>query len=65
MATISRVPVGTHIAWLSSSSNGWPFDVTRVAAVMNCALTQGPLAAGGGGKAQPAITYGLVIATVG
>jgi len=32
---------------------------------MNCAVTHGPLPAGGGGKAQPATTYGPVIVTVG
>jgi hypothetical protein len=61
----SGVPVGAQIAWLSKSNNGCPFDVTRVAAVTYCAVTQGPFAASGGGKVHPAITYGEVIATVG
>ena len=52
----SGVPVGAQMAWLSSSSTGCPFDVTRVAAVTHCAVTHGPLAAGGGGSAQPATT---------
>jgi hypothetical protein len=62
---IRGVPVGTHTAWLSSNSSGWPFEVTRVEPVTNWAVTQGPFAAGGGGNEQPAMTYGLVIATVG
>src|SRR5262249_22242743 len=62
---ISGVPVGAQIAWLSSSSSGWAFEVTRVAAVIHCALTHGPFPATGGGKAQPATTYGATIVTVG
>jgi hypothetical protein len=62
---ISGVPVGTQSAWLSSNNKGCPFDVTRNADVMNCALTHGPLAAGGGGNAQPATRYGVLIVTVG
>jgi hypothetical protein len=53
---IKGVPVGTQIAWLSSKSNGWPLEVTRVAAVTNWAVTHGPLPAGGGGKEHPATT---------
>jgi hypothetical protein len=64
-AMINGVPVGAQIAWLSSRSNGCPFESTRVAEVTNCAVTQGPFAAGGGGKAQPATTYGAAIVTVG
>ena len=30
--TISGVPLGTHVAWLSSRSSGWPLLVTRVTA---------------------------------
>jgi hypothetical protein len=52
----SGVPVGVQIAWLSSSNSGWPFDVTRVADVMNWAVTHGPFAPGGGGSVQPATT---------
>jgi len=59
------VPVGTHNAWLSSSSSGCPLEVIRVAEVTNCAVTQGPFAAGGGGSAHPATTYGDAIVTVG
>jgi hypothetical protein len=42
------------MAWLSISSKGCPLEVIRVAAVINCAVTQGPLPAVGGGMAQPA-----------
>ena len=64
-ATISGVPVGAQIAWLSNSSKGWPLEVTRTADVTNCAVTQGPLPAGGGGNAHPATTYGALKVTVG
>jgi hypothetical protein len=46
-------PFGAQMAWLSISSIGWPFDVTRVAAVIQVAVTHGegaPLTL----KAQPA-----------
>ena len=59
------VPVGAQMAWLSSKSSGTPLDKTRVAEVTHCAVTQGPLAAGGGGSAQPAMTYGFARVTVG
>jgi len=55
-AIINGVPVGTHTAWLSNSSKGCPFDKMRVAELTNCAVTHGPLPAGGGGIAQPATT---------
>jgi len=48
------VPVGAQIAWLSMSSSGTPFEVTRVALLTHCAVTQGPLATFGGGSRQPA-----------
>jgi hypothetical protein len=51
----SGVPVGAQIAWLSNSSSGCPFDVTRTAPVIHCAVTHGPLPPGGT-KAQPAMT---------
>ena len=50
------VPVGTQIAWLSISNTGTPPDETRSAEVIHIAVTHGPLAAGGGGNAQPATT---------
>ena len=59
------VPVGVQIAWLSNSSSGKPLDVTRTDPMRNCAVTQGPLAAGGGGRAQPATTYGAESVMVG
>jgi len=46
------VPVGTQVAWLSISKTGAPSEVTRVAKLMNCAVTQGPPARGD--KAHPA-----------
>jgi hypothetical protein len=61
----SGVPVGAQIAWLSWHSSGCPFDVTRVAELVNCAVMHGPFAAGGGGSAQPAIIHGPDNATVG
>src|SRR3954469_6766694 len=51
----SGVPFGAQTAWLSSKINGWPFEVTRVAAVTHWAVTQGtgaPETLNG----QPAIT---------
>ena len=38
----------------SCSRTGWPPACTRTAAVIHCAVTHGPLAAGGGGKVHPA-----------
>ena len=64
-ATINGVPVGTQIAWLSISNTGMPFDRTRTDPVTNCAVMQGPLATMGGGSAQPAITYGVGMFTMG
>ena len=48
------VPVGRQVAWLSISRTGAPSETTRVAKLRNCAVTQGPFPAGGGGKVQPA-----------
>src|SRR5262252_1854621 len=64
-ATISGVPVGTQMAWLSINSTGMPFDKTRVDPMTNCAVTHGPFAAIGGGSGQPAITYGVGRFTIG
>src|SRR5271165_5255593 len=61
----SGVPVGAQRDWLSSKTNGWPIEVTRTDPTMYCAVMQGPLAAGGGGKAQPATTCGEVSGMVG
>ncbi|MEZ4769133.1 MAG: hypothetical protein R2844_12005 [Caldilineales bacterium] len=48
------VPVGVQTAGLSASSSGMPIDRTRSEPARNWAVTQGPLATGGGGNAQPA-----------
>jgi hypothetical protein len=42
----SGVPVGMQVAWLSISKTGPRLDLIRVAKVRNCAVTQGPPAAG-------------------
>jgi hypothetical protein len=49
----SGVPVGTHVATPVMTTTGWPSDVTRTAPTTHCAVTQGPLPAGGA-KAHPA-----------
>lgn len=38
---MTGVPFGTQTAWLSSSTSGWPPDVTRVAPIIHCAVTHG------------------------
>jgi hypothetical protein len=53
---LSGVPVGAQIAWLSCNNTGMPPARTRVAAVTHWAVTQGPLAPGGGGNVHPATT---------
>jgi hypothetical protein len=50
------VPEGAQMAWLSSRSSGTPLERSFVAELTNWALTHGPLAAVGGGNAQPATT---------
>jgi hypothetical protein len=57
------VPVGTQVAWLSISKTGAPSEVTRVAKLINCAVTQGPPATGG--RVHPATAYGLSFVTIG
>ena len=60
----SGVPLGAHTAWLSISTTGCPFEVTRVAATVHCPVTQGtglPDTLNG----QPAITQGALINTLG
>jgi hypothetical protein len=59
------VPVGAQTAWLSFVKTGVPPALTRVAALVHCALTQGPLPAVGGGRVQPATVYELVCVTIG
>ncbi len=62
---INGVPVGAQVAMLLCTTNGCPFDSTRVVPLLHIAVTQGPLPLGGGGSAQPATTYGGVINTEG
>jgi hypothetical protein len=62
---IMGVPVGAHSEVLDWHSSGWPFDRTRVVPLSHCPVTQGPLAVGGGGNAQPAMLYTLLISTLG
>jgi hypothetical protein len=66
-ATIVGVPVGVQIAWLLCTNTGMPIDVTRMAAVggSHWATTQGPLAIGGGGNAQPATVHGAPAVMMG
>jgi hypothetical protein len=64
-ATIKGVPLGAQMATLSRSKTGWPVAITRSELVTNCAVTQGPFAAGGGGNAQPATTQGQAIVVTG
>jgi hypothetical protein len=59
------VPVGAQIAVLLNTSSGCPIEVTRAVPTTYCAVTHGPLPAGGGGNAQPATTYGVDRKTVG
>ena len=61
----SGVAVGAQSDMLLCTTSGCPFDKTRTVPVSHCAVTQGPFAAGGGGNAQPATTYGAVVNTVG
>src|SRR3954462_2727304 len=63
--TISGVPVGTQMAWLSINRTGWPLERMRVEPVIHWAVTHGPFAIMGGGNKQPATTYGAVILTMG
>src|SRR6266446_3299269 len=60
----SGVPLGAQIAWLLSTTNGCPLEVTRVEPTNHCAVTHGPFAAGGGGRAHTATAYGAAIVTV-
>jgi hypothetical protein len=62
---IMGVPLGAQIDVLDCTSIGCPFESTRVVPVSHVPLTHGPFAAIGGGSAQPAITYGLLISTLG
>lgn len=61
----SGVPVGAHTDVLLCTINGCPLDNTLRVPLSHWPVIHGPLAAGGGGNAQPATTYGVVITTVG
>ena len=50
------VPTREDKAIWTEALEGWPPESTRVAAVTNWAVTQGPLPDGGGGMAQPVTT---------
>lgn len=53
-----------HVAWLSISNTGIPFDKTLVAATVHCAVTHGtgePDTLNG----QPATAYGAACVTIG
>jgi hypothetical protein len=64
---MSGVPVGTQVPVTGgiARSTGMPPASTLVLPAMIMPLTQGPFAAGGGGKAQPAIMYDAGIVTTG
>ena len=49
------VPLGTQTAWLSSRSNGIPFEVILVAPVTHDAVTHGSGLPAGVVKGQPAM----------
>ena len=53
---INGVPLGVQMAWLLTTTSGWPLESTRVVPEtgIHVAFTHGPLAAVGGGKVQPA-----------
>src|SRR5208283_526316 len=58
------VPVGTQVASPVMITTGWPIEVTRTAPTVHCAVTQGPLPAGGA-NAHPATAYGAAIVVIG
>src|ERR1700722_20304853 len=45
-------------------TTGWPWDSTRTAPTIHCAVTQGPFPAGGT-KAHPATAYGAATVAIG
>jgi len=66
-AIIIGVPVGTQVPATggSASKTGMPPTRTLVLPDGMMPLTQGPFAAGGGGKAHPATTYDAGMVTTG
>lgn len=56
--------MGTHIATPVMIASGCPIEVTCTDPTTHCAVTHGPLPAGGT-KAQPAIVYGAAIVVAG
>ena len=61
----SGTPFGTVVARLSTSSRNCPRDVTRVAAVVNCAVTHGGPPDEIAGNVQPAMVYVVAMVTTG
>jgi hypothetical protein len=53
VVTSNGAPLGAQIDRLSCSKAGCPAIMTRLAPVTNRAVWQGPMPAGGGGKAHP------------
>ncbi len=62
---MTPVAVGVQRAMPSLSRTGIPLAFTRMAQLVKVAVKHGPLAAGGGGKVQPAIIHGLDWVTTG
>ena len=62
--TFSGVPVGAQMAWVVWRSTGAPPAKTRIAPTTHCAVTHGPLPAGGT-NGQPTIAYGVGCVTMG
>ena len=62
---IRGVPFGVHIAWLSINKTGIPFDITRVAPLTHCAVTQGMGLPAGVVNGQPATVCGEGCITIG
>jgi len=62
---ISGVPLGEQTDVLACSTTGDPADVTRVAPVDHCAVTQGGEPDVMAGQVQPATLYGAAMVTMG
>jgi hypothetical protein len=59
------VPVGAQTDELLCTTSGCPSESTRVVPESHWPVTQGPFAVGGGGNAQPAMTQGEEMSTLG